>query len=75
MQPVILIAQLPWEICIKMQIFSHHGVYTVRTVKIQMTEIKWLGFFYADTLCIICLAKFVTCEETYASLEARTGEQ
>lgn len=33
------------------------------------------GIFNADTLCVICLAKFVTCEEIYASLEVHTGEQ
>lgn len=75
MQPMIFIAQLPWVSCIKMQIFSHHSVYTVRTLKLQMTEIKLtVGLFSADTLCVICLAKFVTYEETYASLEAHAGE-
>ena len=33
-----------------------------------------VGVFYADTLCVICLAKFITCEETYASSETHMGE-
>lgn len=33
------------------------------------------GVLYADTLCGICLAKFVTCEETLMPPETHMGER